>query len=455
MPDPSLTALYLDEVGRTGLTPTDLIPADRVHPVLEAFYQDKFLARPVFLGHAEYRRLTEDLGRLQDALESLPDKLFGGDLAAFARAVGMVGDQVDLVMRTQAGRPVTRFGRADLYADATGFRLMEYNMGSTVGLIEVSLLNDGMVEHPTLAAFAAEHGLGYVDTVGESLVSMRQETGLAADERPTMALCDWPGEYPANEAALKLCGALHEQYNVRTVSAHLGMLEYRDGRVWVGDDPIDVIYRIFMLEHAVLPGARELMTPLLDAADRGEVKIFTPIGCEVYGSKAALALLSDEAHRHLFDADTLATLDRLLPWTRVTRPGEVTLEDGTRVDLLPYALEHREDLVLKPVLLHSGHGVILGVDTDPDVWAERVASSMDGGAVLQRRLRPVPEPVLTADGEVVPYTINYGVFRMPSAPEGYGGTALRVAPEAKNIGVLSIYADPSCLLGSVLHATKG
>ncbi|MEV6522136.1 hypothetical protein AB0M43_09365 [Longispora sp. NPDC051575] len=454
MPDPSLTALYLDTLDGAGLTPTDLIPAERVHPVLKAFYGDKFLARPVFLGHAEYRRLTEDLGRLQDALESLPDRLFGGDLAAFARAVGMVGDQVDLVLRTQAGRPVTRFGRADLYADATGFRLMEYNMGSTVGLIEVSLLNDGMAAHPTLAAFAAEHGLSYVDAVGESLVSMRQETGLSADDRPTMALCDWPGEYPANEPALKLCGALHERYGVRTVSAHLGMLEYRDGRVWVGDDPIDVIYRIFMLEHAVLPGARELMTPLLDAADRGEVKIFTPIGCEVYGSKAALALLSDEAHRHLFDADTLATLDRLLPWTRITRPGEVTLEDGSRFDLEAHALAHREDLVLKPVLLHSGHGVVLGRDTEPGAWAALVASSMDGGAVLQRLLRPVPELVPTATGELVPYTVNYGVFRMPSAPEGYGGTALRVAPESKNIGVLSIYADPSCLLGAVLHATE-
>ncbi len=53
-----------------------------------------------------------------------------------------------------------------------------------------------------------------------------------------------------------------------------------------------------------------------------------PAGLRAFGSKAALAMLSDQRNRHLFTAAELASLDRILPWTRMVRPGPVTLEDG-------------------------------------------------------------------------------------------------------------------------------
>ena len=74
----------------------------------------------------------------------------------------------------------------------------------------------------------------------------------------------------------------------------------------------------------------------------------------MFGSKAPLAMLSDHANRHLFSPAELAAIDRVLPWTRMVRPGPVTLEDGHPVDLLDYAVSHASDLVLKPALLHGG-----------------------------------------------------------------------------------------------------
>lgn len=76
------------------------------------------------------------------------------------------------------------------------------------------------------------------------------------------------------------------------------------------------------------------MNSSLDAAARGEVKIFTAMDSEVYASKGAPAILSDEQNQHLFDPDHLASLDQILPWTRMVRPGPVTLEDGGQVDLV-------------------------------------------------------------------------------------------------------------------------
>ncbi|WP_170156279.1 hypothetical protein [Umezawaea tangerina] len=45
-------------------------------------------AFPLFLGRAELDRVVADLENFRTALLSQPDRLFGGDLGAFARATG-------------------------------------------------------------------------------------------------------------------------------------------------------------------------------------------------------------------------------------------------------------------------------------------------------------------------------------------------------------------------------
>ena len=64
--------------------------------------------------------------------------------------------------------------------------------------------------------------------------------------------------------------------------------------------------------------------------------------------KASLAMLSDHANRRLLSPEERAAIDRILPWTRMVRPGPVTLEDGRTVDLYDHAISHPGDLILKP-----------------------------------------------------------------------------------------------------------
>ncbi len=189
------------------------------------------------------------------------------------------------------------------------------------------------------------------------------------------------------------------------------------GRVWLDGRPVDVVYRVFLIEDLLDAEGPDLIDPVLRAAERGEVAIFTPIDAELYGSKAALAMLSDEANRGRYDAAELASLDRLLPWTRMVRDGSVTV-DGERVDLREFALEQREDLVLKPAMLHSGSGVVLGWQVGTDEWGERLRAATDGPYVLQRRIRGLPEPFPAAAGGTEEMLLRWGVF---TVGRGYGG----------------------------------
>ena len=103
MPRSELTELYLKEAARRAMAPGELIEvAKRETDLTATSYFGRCMTRPVFLGHAEQAQLAADLDHLFQTLTTLPGRLFGGDFAAFARAVGLTEDQVTAVLRSRA-----------------------------------------------------------------------------------------------------------------------------------------------------------------------------------------------------------------------------------------------------------------------------------------------------------------------------------------------------------------
>jgi hypothetical protein len=446
----ALTDLYLDEVKRRGIPARELLAGEKLKAeLLQPFYRRRYLSRPLFLGWAERDRLETDLMNLRAALISLPGRLYGGDLTAFARAVGMSDVQISAILRSRAATPTT-LTRADLYLDRVGFSLLEFNMGSAIGGIDNAEILKGMLEHPVLAEFVAAHRLDYPDTMREQVKTIKAESGFPPGSRPTMVMTDWPTSYESLAPYIDLYTARLSEMGLDACGAHIGQLEARDGRVWLRDRPVDIIYRLFMIEDLLeYPDAAALVHPILDAAGRGEIKMFTPMDDALYASKGALAMLSDEGNRHLLDPEHLASADRLLPWTRMVRRGAVSLEDGTRVDLLAYVLAHQRELALKPTLLHGGSGVLLGwrADTTPRMWEEQVRAALDGPYVVQRRIEPVLELCPGEDPEPEPWIISWGAFTMSS---GFAGVFARGSSVESDVEVINI--GTGAYSGSALYA---
>jgi hypothetical protein len=227
----TLTALYLDEIKRSGLQVGDLVGRQADSVLLNSLYQGRFLGRPLFLGQAERDQLETDLRNLRSALVSLPGRLYGGDLAEFARAAGMSEVQVSAILRTQ-GTAVTSLARPDLYVDENGFRLLEFNMGSAIGGMDNADMIVSLLEHPQLAEFAREHQLEYVDTMREEVRTILTETGFEPDSAPVMVMTDWPSSYSFLEPYLREYAVRLSQLGLDSSAAHIGQLEVRDGRVW-------------------------------------------------------------------------------------------------------------------------------------------------------------------------------------------------------------------------------
>ncbi|MFL6136854.1 MAG: hypothetical protein ACJ74O_03530 [Frankiaceae bacterium] len=438
MRDNAITAAYLAELQRRGVGWDEVWQAAQAAANLgPTTYYGRCLTRPTFLGRAEQDQLARDLGHVHDALSALPERLYAGDLGAFARAAGMTDAQVAAILRGHRAAP-TRLTRADLYHDGTEFRLMELNIGGALGGLDNAVLNRGMLSHPAVAEFVADAGLGYVDTMAELADMLLSGHETDDGHPPLFAVVDAPENFPSLEKLYQAFADALSGFGVEMVPCHLGQLDIGGGRVRLGGRIVDVIYRFFLVEDLLVPESLALIDPLLRAVERGDVAMFTPMDVELYGSKAALAMLSDEANRDRFTPAELDALDRILPWTRMVRDEQVTV-GGERTDLLPYAAEHRADLVLKPTLLHGGFGVVLGWQASPEEWAATLRAAVDGPYVLQARIRPDSEPFPAAGG-LEQQVVAWLVF---TSDRGFGGAIVRASTDLTG-SVLNSHGGATC-----------
>ena len=442
----ALTANYLDEVRRQGASPAELLGdmAQSQAVLLNSFYPGmRYLSRPLFTSQPEYSQLYADVEGVRRLLVSLPGRLYEGDFAAFARDAGAEGYQLRAITASR-GDPVSPQARADLYEDGAGFRLMEFNMGSALGGMENADLCRHMLRNPVLARFAAAHRLGYVDTMRAQVTGLFDATGLVPGSAPVVAVADWPSSYAGRLGPyMHKLAARWREFGLDAHACHMGELEVRSGRVWLAGRAVDVVARMFLLEYLLEPGAAELMDPVLGAVARGQVAMFTPLDSELYGSKAALAMLSDERNRPLFSTAELASIEAILPWTRMMRPGPVTLEDGQRVDLLDYATAHADDLVLKPALRYGGQEVLAGWHraTSAELWRDQLIKALGGPYVIQRRIRPVPELFPADGGERSSWNVAWGVYTTSS---GFGGIISRGGTVDSGLAVLNVSSGAHC-----------
>lgn len=84
----SITARYLAQFDRP------ILPLPETYSTKIRF-AGKYMSRPVFLEAREHSGLERDLSLVRSALSTVPQRLYDGDLRAFARAVCMMESQAE------------------------------------------------------------------------------------------------------------------------------------------------------------------------------------------------------------------------------------------------------------------------------------------------------------------------------------------------------------------------
>jgi hypothetical protein len=350
--------------------------------------------RPRFLTADAYRLLRRRVGVLLGAFNAAHEAAVAD--AGFRKQFRLTPEEESLFAIDPGYRCPTPTSRLDAFytpaEDSPGegsLRFTEYNAETPAA----PAYNDGLAELfltlPVMARFLRRYRVtpqparpGVFHALVESFVEWR---GLR--ERPRVAILDWK-EVPTYSEFV-LFQRYFEQNGLPCVIADPREVEYRGGRLTAGDFHVTLIYKRVLISELIARGGMD--HPVIRAARDGAVCMVNPFRCKPLYKKASLAVLSDEANTHLFTAAQQQAVADHVPWTRVVQERTTTFA-GRPVDLVPFLLENKDRLVLKPNDDYGGKGIVLGWTVDEAAWRAAVQTALQTPYVAQERITLPSEP---------------------------------------------------------------
>jgi hypothetical protein len=279
--------------------------------------------------------------------------------------------------------------RLDAFFQADGLRFTEYNAETPAG----SAYNDSLTHMfyglPVMREFLrrydvrplpARHSVLHV-----LLDAFRQWSGRA--ELPRIAILDWR-EVPTYSEFVLFRDYFRSQ-GLECEIADPREVEYREGKLWAGGLHATLIYKRVLLSELV--GREGEDSPVVRAVRDGAVCMVNPFQCKLLHKKTSLAVLSDERNAELFSVEQRKAIDDYIPWTRRVEERR-SVYRAQPIDLVPFILEHRETLVLKPSDDYGGAGISLGWEVDAAAWEQAVTKALGEPYVVQERITLPSEP---------------------------------------------------------------
>lgn len=373
--------------------------------------------RPHFVSRTQWDGLRADGRRLMQVASRVARQAFGGDTGALCAFLGTPEAEARWVA-IDPGPPDVLLSRLDAFLGPDGPRYIEINSDAPAGFGYGDRMAEVFADLPLFREFARAHRVSYAPSAG-ALVDAVAWAGRSA--RPTtaplvVAIVDWADVKTRPDQEI-LCGRF-EASGHECVLADPRALEIAGGRLCAGSKAIDVVYRRAVLSELV---ARDDQVRALFAAYRDGLAVFVnSLRCRLSEDKAFFEILTDESFGALLTGEEAAFLRRVLPWTRRVAERR-TMRDGREVDLVPYTLAHRAELVLKPAHDYGGRSVLVGDETTAGAWAAAVESGLREPWVVQDRVA-IPEEVFPLlDGEEVSFQslkVNVNPFYAGQADVG-------------------------------------
>jgi hypothetical protein len=435
-----VTDRFLRDCGRPGSALRTAVRDADYPPVFAGCWGERMLQRPLFAAESEVLGFAADLDAFITLLESIPGRLFGGDLTAYCDHLGIEPVRAAVLRRFAVG-PLVRYGRADVYHDGTGFRLLEINMASNLGGTDRSEMQRALASVPAFREFAWENGLGHVHT-GERIRAALSAVRPAhpGGDAPRYAVICGRGGLAAYGHLLRGFAEMMARLGLDFRLGELEDVTERGGRVLLHGDPVDVALRFFNVDDVCWDKVSRAQAEIVFRAHEEErLLLWSPINGSLFSNKGALALLSDPGLRHTLTPAEAAVVERILPTTFLLTSGSVA-----------YCREHRAELILKPLRDFGGKGIVAGWKLDDREWRAVLEESPERHYVVQHRVVPAAEPVMCPDsGSVTDWHAVWGMF---FTPDGYAGTDVRAAP-AGHSAVINYGANPQVRTGCVFTYT--
>ncbi len=223
--------------------------------------------------------------------------------------------------------------------------------------------------------------------------SFKRWQGNTSDA-PRVAILDWREVPTFSEFVL-----FYDYFKAMGIEARIvdpREVEYRAGKLMAGDYHITLIYKRVLIGELIERGGID--HPVVRAVRDHAVCMVNSFRCKILFKKASLAALSDERNAAMFSPGQQAAIARHIPWTRVMEPRK-TVIDGTEIDLVPWASQNKDRLVLKPNDDYGGKGIVLGWTVDQREWDDAIRTALAQPYVVQQKVRLPREAFPSFEGQ--------------------------------------------------------
>jgi uncharacterized circularly permuted ATP-grasp superfamily protein len=387
--------------------------------------------RPHLLGPAEWARLRDDGRRLLELAARVARHAFGGDVARLSEYLGTPPAEARWVA-VDPGLPDVVLSRLDAFLEGGRPRFIEINSDAPAGFGYGDRMAEVFARLPAFRRFAANHHVRYHRSgpaLVDALLSVWRARG--GTRLPAVAIVDWAEVKTRADQAI-----LRALFAARGIPCRLA--DPRDaviagGRLVFDGVAADVVYRRAVLSELV---AREDdVRVFLEAYRSGAALFVNSLRCHLSEDKAFFALLTDEAFGDLVTPAERRFLAEVVPWTRRVAERR-TLRHGVEVDLLPFVLEHRESLVLKPAHGYGGRSVLVGDETAPDAWAAAAVAGLAEPWVVQDRVTIPEEPFPVVEGG----SLRFEALKVNANPFYAAGAEVGAVTRVSRSSVINVSA---------------
>ena len=345
--------------------------------------------RPRFLTPEQYRFLRGRIETLLPAFNLIYDRALAD--AAFRRQFRLRDWEIDLLAIEPGYAHPSPTSRLDsFFVSEQELRFTEFNTETPAGAGYSDALADLFYGLPAFQEFQRDYHVFPVPckpgVLHVLLDAYRSWRSLRSDP-PRIAILDWR-EVPTFSEFVLFYDYFHS-LGIEARNVDPREVTYADGRLMAGDFHITLIYKRVLISELIERGG--LDHPVVRAVRDGAVCLVNSFRCKVLFKKASFAVLTDERNAGLFTAEQHRAIADHIPWTRVVEDRRTAFE-GREVDLVPFVLENKDRLVLKPNDEYGGKGIVLGWTVDRPAWERAVQSALEEPFVVQQRVNLPFEP---------------------------------------------------------------
>jgi hypothetical protein len=338
--------------------------------------------RPYFYAESDWLFMKDALQKLLSAFSRVHEACMTD--AGYREQLKLEPYEEELHTLDKATRLPWTSSRLDTFfiLENRSLKCVEYNAETPAGIGYNDILADVFDELAPMKNMQKAvniEPMRSLQTLEESLLRAYYDWG--GRTQPQIAILDWSEVPTLNEH--EITREYFEMNGYRTILADPRAVEYRDGKLMLGDFRINMIYkRVLYSELVQIMGTDNAV---LNAVRDRAVFITNSPSAKLMAKKASLAMLSDERNANLFTSAQQEAITAHIPWTRVVTERKTTYE-GKEVDLLPFIAENRERFVLKPNDDYGGKGVVLGWECSADGWEATLKQAIETPHVVQEKV---------------------------------------------------------------------